>query len=242
MGIFDRIKHMKIGEKLISSFLALALLVAVTGYIGYDNAKSVGASGDFVLEEKVPIADASMEITIVAVAGRDAMGEYLLHEDPKDLEEIRGEFEGLTTEFEMWRDAVTYGTESDVFKGSEAGAKWIKTGRGDERIIAVAPDSETARHLENADATFEKFKEAGVALMAAHDEALELKPKAGEMMEEMDAAGGVMLEKATAKSFSNADLNLIWEQLMTVNDYLITGSQGEIDAFQEVQVEVVALP
>ena len=241
MSVINKFTNMKIGQKLNASFLILALLVALTGYIGYTSVKNVGASGDFILDEKVPIADASMESTILAVAGRDAMGEYLLHDDPEDLKAIRAEFQGMEAEFDMWYDAMVLGTENDAFKGSESGALWISTGHGDEQIFAVDASSETAERLKIVRSEFNEFSAAAHNLMAVHDTALEAEPKAGEAMEEMDAAGGLMLAKATESSFSNDDMNTIWEQLMTGNDYLITGDQAEVDAFYSVKAEIESL-
>ncbi|MEE8168334.1 MAG: MCP four helix bundle domain-containing protein, partial [Candidatus Hydrothermarchaeales archaeon] len=238
MGITNRIKGMKIGKKLLLGFMILAFLVAVTGAIGITSLNSVGAAGDLVLDEKVPIADASMEATIAVISGRDAMGEYLLTEDQTELAEIEAEFKEYVEDFDMWHDAILYGTDSDQFKTSASGAMWIKDGLQDSTIVAVAADSEIATLTREAGAYHEQYADAALNLMEAQQQQIESRPKAGEKMEEMDAAGVKMLEKAVKMSFSNNDMNLIWEQLMTVNDYLITGSQEEITAFQETKVEV----
>jgi methyl-accepting chemotaxis protein len=236
-----KIGELKIGEKLFAGFMILAVLVAITGYIGYSSVKNVGAAGNMIVDEKAPLAQGSLKIAVIATAMRDAMGEYMLSDDPSELDDIRDEFGELTADFGMWHSAMTYGTDSDQFKGSDAGKRWINTGRGNTEIVAVTPGSEPALLLREADANFVEFEKTAEELMDTHDQSLELEPKAGEKMEEMDAEGGVMLEIAAEKSFSNDDMNLIWEQVMTVNDFLITGSQDEIDAFQETSSQVEAL-
>ncbi|MFH0926073.1 MAG: MCP four helix bundle domain-containing protein, partial [bacterium] len=71
---------MKIGAKLIGGFCIVASIVAIVGIIGIISLKKVGRSSDIILEEKVPLADASMEGMIALISGRDLLGEFLLKE------------------------------------------------------------------------------------------------------------------------------------------------------------------
>ena len=67
---------MKIGNKLTGAFLMVALLVAAVGLTGIWGLGKLMDSADYILDEKVPLADASMEATIDLIHGRDLMGEF----------------------------------------------------------------------------------------------------------------------------------------------------------------------
>lgn len=70
-----------IGKKLILGFLVVAVLVLITGLIGYNAVSSVGAGADRIMYEKVPIADNSMELTISFLNQWSAERGYLLNRD-----------------------------------------------------------------------------------------------------------------------------------------------------------------
>ena len=83
---------MKIGNKLTGAFLLVALLVAAVGYTGIWGLGKLMTTADYILDEEVPIADASMEATIELIKARDLMGEFLLNRDsasPNFLNSIR---------------------------------------------------------------------------------------------------------------------------------------------------------
>jgi methyl-accepting chemotaxis protein len=86
------LENIKVGTKLIAGFLTVAVIAAVVGVIGLSNIKTIGGAADVIMDEQVPLADASMESTIALITGRDAMGEFLLTEDLKELDEIENEY------------------------------------------------------------------------------------------------------------------------------------------------------
>jgi methyl-accepting chemotaxis protein len=75
--------NLRVGTKLIAGFLTVAVIAAVVGVIGLSNIKTIGGAADVIMDEQVPLADASMESIIALISGRDAMGEFLLTEDLK---------------------------------------------------------------------------------------------------------------------------------------------------------------
>ncbi len=87
--------------KLIVSFSLLAILVGVVGFIGYRGLSTTGKATDVILEEKVPIADSSMEAMIALISGRDMMGEFLLTKDLAELDEIEKAFKESNASFEQ---------------------------------------------------------------------------------------------------------------------------------------------
>jgi hypothetical protein len=78
-----------------------------------------------------------------------------------------------------------------------------------------------------------------------HDISLQKFIEYGVEMEDTDAAGTALLVKidTNATLADNATLrDLIWEQLMAVNDYVITGDAAEKAAFTTVANQIAALP
>lgn len=231
-------ENLKISHKLSLGFLAMVIFVAIVGGIGLFTLNTVGAGVDIILNEKVPIADASMEMSIAVVSGRDVIGEYLRHEDK--LDEIKEVFESSNADFDMWRMAVVKGTDSLDFTSSPAGKRWAQE-HGGETVIAVDPGSLIMEQMMVAEKHHAEFVDASYAIMAAHNNALKLKPNTRKKMEEMGAAAAIMIDKAVAGELS-CDASLLWGQAMTANDYLVTGKQGEIDAFNAIKSEIETLP
>ena len=69
---------LRIGTKLIGGFMVLVVLMLVISLVAYLNLQTVAKSADVILNDEVPIADASMEAMIAVISARDVMGEYLL--------------------------------------------------------------------------------------------------------------------------------------------------------------------
>jgi methyl-accepting chemotaxis protein len=73
-------------------FLILAVLVGGVGLWGIKSIRDVGHAADTILDEHVPMADASMESIIELVKSRDLLAEYLLTEEVGELAAIEREF------------------------------------------------------------------------------------------------------------------------------------------------------
>jgi len=79
--------------------MIVACIAASIGFIGLSSIKNVGTAADIILDEKVPLADSSMESTIALISGRDAMAEFMLTEDLQELEQIEKEYLVTNSDF-----------------------------------------------------------------------------------------------------------------------------------------------
>ena len=204
-----RLADVKVGTKLISGFTLIALIIGVVGLVGITNLKKVGHSADIIANEKVPITDASMELTIKLTEQQSALHAYMLGEM-----EAKDEFE-------------------------EAGGIFLTILRELKGLNITSSQGAVVAKIENL---HPKFVKDATSSMDSYDEAMALKRKSGDDMETMDAAAGPLIEFATKKGFSVRQMNLVNEQVMTVNDYLITGNDDEVKAFNEVAKEIKAFP
>ena len=71
-----KIVDLKIGTKLVTTFVMVAILVAAAGVVGILMIGIIGTEMDTILDEKVPFKDVSMEAIIALISTRDACGEY----------------------------------------------------------------------------------------------------------------------------------------------------------------------
>lgn len=121
-----------IGKKLLCSFLGLALIVAISGLMGFVMIKKVTQSGDIVVEEKVPVKSALMQAFIAAERSLNACKSYLVLDT--DLDSIEKEINKNLDYFNMYISMLNHGTGSNEFKKSPAGKMYSK-----ERISLKVP-------------------------------------------------------------------------------------------------------
>ncbi|MBU0485273.1 MAG: HAMP domain-containing protein [Proteobacteria bacterium] len=150
-------RNLKIGTKLGSGFGLVILLVAVVGGIGMFGLLRVGQSTDLILDEKVPLADASMESMIALISGRDAMGEFLLTDDLNELKKIESAFNTTVADFDQHAE----------FIGAKSTGAMVKL-------------------IEDAQGLHTKFEENAKETMANHRLHLTAEAKADTMMEQFD--------------------------------------------------------
>ena len=159
------LENMKVGTKLIAGFLTVAVLAAVVGIIGLTNIKKIGKSADVIMDEQVPLADASMESIIALISGRDLMGEFLLTEDLKELDEIEKEYKQSINDFDKH-------------------AGYIEE-NGEAEVVAL---------VKEADEYHEKFQEEVTELMEHQREHIKHETRADELMEDFDTHAGDLKE------------------------------------------------
>ena len=116
--------NITIVRKMIFSFLSLSLMVIISGGTGIYMLKKVAASGEEVIEEKVPIKDVAMEAIISAEKALNGSRDYLGSE--KDLSKIEEEIDKHLGYLNMWISMIKYGTASEEFNNSSAGKIYIK--------------------------------------------------------------------------------------------------------------------
>ncbi|MBN1502878.1 HAMP domain-containing protein [Candidatus Woesearchaeota archaeon] len=127
--------------------------------------------------------------------------------------------------------------------GEEEGKEEYSSGK--EEFLALLDNvkncelsEEQLNLISEVETSYAKIDDYAQKIMEYSDKARAAKEKSGNDMEIMDAAAGPLIEKASNNGFSVDEMNLINEQIMTVNDYLITGSDEEVDAFNEVKNEI----
>jgi PAS domain S-box-containing protein len=207
---------LKIGTKLIGGFFIVSLLVAIAGGLGISAMKRISTAADKVINEEVPIIKETLNLKAYSVVARDAMAEYLLKgtDELEDLNEINTEF-------------------SNTIKAIEIRAQAFISGNEVLNVQALASDSEIALISKELPAIINKLNDSAYDLMNTHRESLELKPQSGAKMEEMDILADELIQNARARDFSVETITSLWEQVMAVNDFLITGDNEEINAFEK---------
>ncbi len=82
--------NMRVGTRLVISYLFMALVVCVTGLLGIHYTGSVGEEGVDVGEDLAPLGDAAMEIKLSATQAHLLMEEILSGDDTENVEEVYG--------------------------------------------------------------------------------------------------------------------------------------------------------
>lgn len=114
-------KNITVGQKLLIAFLSVTVMVAIVGFIGMRGLNLTGRAADIILDEKVPLADASMEASIALLTGRDLMGEYMLSTDLASLEVILKDFTDSIASFDKEINTIlNKGTEKVKTLASQA--------------------------------------------------------------------------------------------------------------------------
>jgi methyl-accepting chemotaxis protein len=205
-NIFSNLNKGDITFKLSVAFVVMALLIGVIGYVGYSNLNTVMTQSDYILDEKVPTADAAMELLIVANAQQAELHAYMLGE-----EDAKAAHDAAEVEFDKWlATAKSYAEHEDE----------------KEMIAEIEEDHETIALLAH-DA------------MDASDRARAYKQQSHDDMLVMDAVAVELTHTAVESgSFTPEETSHINEQIMLVNDYLITGDSDLIAEFDVVGNEI----
>ncbi len=217
--------QLTIGTKLIAGFLGVSVLVAMAGGLGLSSMKSINNSADRITEVKVPIMALMLRTQSYAIAGRDAMGEYLLR-TPDEVEQL----DGIKEEYVLGMAAIDANMQAVLLGSSELG------------IEAALPGSRFSLLAKNTLDSLEELNEHSIALMTAHREALLLQPQAGAKMEEMDAFVDGLIERSRALELPFGTIEGIWTQTMAVNDFVITQDEIEVAAFAAAREALESSP
>ena len=180
--IMKGLKDIKIGTKMLGSFIFMALLVAVVGVLSYLQLGKVMKASDSILDKDVPIADMAMEIKTDIVSMQDILAEYMLETDQGKLDTMQKEYEELAGNFQKTTAAVLAGGEID-------GQKIIAT--TNKELIKAIEDSKMAQaeldtHARELMTQHKSSVAAGVAELS------EAEKKAREAMAGVDKAGEVL--------------------------------------------------
>jgi len=141
-------KRMKVGTKLLGSFLIVSALVAAAGIVGITMIGLLGHELDVVQLEKVPQRDVAMEALRVAVQTRADCSEYMLNNDVENLNKLHDALDEDIGDFDMFISMIEFGTNSNDFKNSAAGAMYRKDNmslvvpKGTEDMVNTAKEAD----------------------------------------------------------------------------------------------------
>ncbi len=203
-----KLSDVKIGTKLVAGFMIVAVLVAIVGVVGLSSLNTVMGTADAILDEGVPLADASMEGTIALLRNMDLLAEAMTSGSLEEIEEARSAFRdngsSLNEEVEYLisnADAHIAGDAQEVAQSAER--------FGQVGVEFLNAREEAIKHHLEAEKLMTTFDESAVRI---HDdlEAYEVKLTRGaEIDEKVDAAmesKSVMLEqKALAEEYLAVD-------------------------------------
>ncbi|MEA3348445.1 MAG: methyl-accepting chemotaxis protein, partial [Pseudomonadota bacterium] len=118
--------NISLAKKLTGSFLIMAVLVLAACLTGIFMVKKVARSGERVVMEEVPVKDVAMEATIVLEGLISNCRKYIHAEE--GLKEIDAAIKESLGDFDMFVAMIEFGSGSDEFKESPAGAMYVKDG------------------------------------------------------------------------------------------------------------------
>lgn len=181
-------KNMKIGSKLALGFGALLILLALTGYFGFDGIRTVSRSLFIVGDEEAPVSDMAMEMIVSLWAARNAMEEYksatsvLSTDDEASLAKIEKEYQHALNDFDIFSNAILNGAEL------EDGVRIIKT--DNENLAALTREAAEVHDI--------KFQAAASEMMKQGKELLKKKATLNKAMEGMEGIYNEVLEDSSS--------------------------------------------
>ncbi len=111
--------RMTIGKKLVTCFLGMALLVLLSGAVGYIVLNKSAESADAVAKEKAPAQYAVMNAVLAIEKVQKFVVQYTNTTD--GLQTLADNLLASLNEFDMWITMVQYGSTSEEFKNSAYG-------------------------------------------------------------------------------------------------------------------------
>lgn len=138
--------------KFICSFLSVALLVVISGFVGIGLISKVGALSEKVFVEEMPITNASNQ----AVSSLNTIIQDIekYHNIYVGAEETEKKLYRAKKDFEMWMAAIKLGTASEEFKSSAEGKLYESEG---ETLIVPKGGEEILAQMEIAITKFQKL-------------------------------------------------------------------------------------
>ncbi len=159
--------RMTIGKKLIFSFLALAMLVLLSGLVGFVVLNKTADSADTVAKDKAPTQYAVMNAALAI----EKVQKYVAHYSGSTtgLEELAGELNMSLAEFDMWIAMIQYGTASAEFKKSPSGKEYTQRGL---KVTVPKGSGEMLAALKTTNQERDKLRTAVSALIESHNKSV----------------------------------------------------------------------
>lgn len=132
---------MTIGKKLTTGFLAIALLVLLSGGAGIIILNKLAESTNIVARQKAPVQHAAINAALAVEKIQKTVSNYITHYS--GLSKIENNFKDQVDEFDMWLSMIKYGSDSDEFKNSRSGAFYkkkhfnISVPKGSDEILSA---------------------------------------------------------------------------------------------------------
>jgi methyl-accepting chemotaxis protein len=158
-----RLDRLNLRPKLIGAFLVVALLVGVTGFIGYQSVATVDADLHDIVENDVQEADAAMEMKYQLESERRA-----LHTFMNGDAEGADDFQSAAASFEEWHSKLAarddLGSEKEQLLAEMQTKHEQAVTHGEEVIAAKEAGNDALAHekLDQADGEYEELEHNAV--------------------------------------------------------------------------------
>jgi methyl-accepting chemotaxis protein len=210
---------------------------------GGDDNKGLDGLEEYALDIG-DFGEIAMDAMIVINKIRDAASEYLREQNPINLTNLQQDFESWAVEFDtiLWSmDVLAEKIDGPTVNNPLNTLLWEVRDVRDKygQFLDWATDG-TITGL-----TYTPVGTSHPGMFEQHYTELEKRTEYGQKMEDTDAAGTALFAKidTNATLSANASLrDIIWEQIMAVNDYVITGDPAEKTAFTNLGNQIAALP
>ncbi|MEE8402396.1 MAG: PAS domain-containing protein, partial [Candidatus Hydrothermarchaeaceae archaeon] len=165
---------MRLHNKFIITFSIVSLVVLATGVAGLLIFDKVGKDIELVLEGKVGVADASIEVVNTVTSSEALLHEHMRTYDPERLNQIKEEMWEYHKLDNMWVSAIIHGTKSREFIESEEYSLWLKYGYAEKGIVIRKAEPDIVPLIEELDADHIKFHTTAYRLMELHRAKIEI--------------------------------------------------------------------
>jgi methyl-accepting chemotaxis protein len=211
--------------------------------VGGDDNKGLDGLEEYALDIG-EFGEIAMDAMIVINKIRDTAGEYLREKDPANLTSLKQDFETWAVEFDtiLWNmDVLGEKIDGPAVNNPLNAFLWEVRNVRDlyGNFLDWAIDSTIAG------ITYTTVGSSHLGMFEQRDIELQKWTEYGQKMEDADAAGNALLARidSNATLSANATLrDLVWEQIMAVNDYVITGDPLEKAAFASIGYQIASLP
>lgn len=156
--------RMTIGKKLITSFLVMAMLVLLSGIVGFVVLNNSSQSADTVAKEKAPVQYAVMNATLAIEKVQRFVMDYT--SKVEGLETIASHMSAALNEFDMWIAMIQLGTASPDFKESSHGEVYTSKNLN---IAVMKGSDKMLTSLETILQEQATFKQTVAALIDSHN-------------------------------------------------------------------------
>jgi len=161
--------NFSIGKKLGAGFFTLAIIVFVTGIASLYMINNIAISSDKIVTNQVPLKDVSMKAVIAAEKAGNACRKLLL--EKKDIRQTAEEIREYVADFNMFISMVEFGTSSEKFIKSPAGAKYKKDGVDIKLRPGNSAVQKTVKEIRREQ---KNFSESSLELIDVHQNLLAL--------------------------------------------------------------------